>query len=426
MSSHQLALGLFLTLSVLAFRTASAQEETDLTTRIEQLERENASLRRQVEALKKIALSDSKQHWVDRLLGLQNHNQTAFVVGPKLILIDPDTALAAVQEAWPRIEKQKVKTGILKAFAFGKPLRPKKHSQGLKVLHLGMTDADPEVRKYAAVYLKEYAKDDFADRPDDYAEWYRKYGDQSPEELIRPDNAQIADVADVPTEDRLVGSNKQMRYFRIGPRKDAKAPEDGYKLIVILPGGDGSEQFHPFVRRLYQNAFGDDYLAVQPVAFKWNEQQRIVWPTKSNPVEGQEFSTEEFVESVIKDVSKTYPIDKDFVFTLSWSSSGPAAYALSLEEEASVTGSYIAMSVFKPDTLPPLKHAGGHVYFLDHSPQDRICPFRMAKAAEEQLQKNGAAVLLKTYEGGHGWHGDVYGRVRKGIEWLEKQREGRE
>jgi predicted esterase len=50
----------------------------------------------------------------------------------------------------------------------------------------------------------------------------------------------------------------------------------------------------------------------------------------------------------------------------------------------------------------------------------------MAKAAEEQLQKNGAAVLLKTYEGGHGWHGDVYGRVRKGIEWLEKQREGRE
>lgn len=421
MSVRQFLFSIVLAMSVFPFCEASAQDETDLATRVERLEKEVASLRRQVESLREIALNDSKQYWVDQLLSLQNHNQTAFVFGPKLTLLDPQKALAAVQEAWPRIEHQKVKTGILKAFAFGKALRPKKHPQVLKVLHLGMTDPDPYVRKYAAVYLEEYAKQDFADRPDEYAAWYRKYGDQPPEKLIRPDNAQVADVADVPAEDLLVNSNERMRYFRIGPRKDAEAPDGGYKLVVIMPGGDGSAQFHPFVRRLYQNSLGDDYLAVQPVAFKWNDRQQIVWPTRTNPVEGQKFSTEEFVENVIQDVSKTYPINKDFIFTLSWSSSGPAAYALSLAEKTSVTGSYIAMSVFKPDTLPPLKQADGHAYFLDHSPQDRICPFRMAEAAEEQLKERGASVMLNTYEGGHGWRGNVYGRVTQGIGWLEKQ-----
>ncbi|MCU0784835.1 MAG: hypothetical protein MUF81_12495 [Verrucomicrobia bacterium] len=31
-------------------------------------------------------------------------------------------------------------------------------------------------------------------------------------------------------------------------------------------------------------------------------------------------------------------------------------------------------------------------------------------------------VRRQTYEGGHGWHGDVYGIIRAGIPWLEKGR----
>lgn len=44
-----------------------------------------------------------------------------------------------------------------------------------------------------------------------------------------------------------------------------------------------------------------------------------------------------------------------------------------------------------------------------------------AKAAEQSLQEHGADVRFNTYEGGHGWRGDVYGRIRNGIEWLDKQ-----
>jgi predicted esterase len=78
------------------------------------------------------------------------------------------------------------------------------------------------------------------------------------------------------------------------------------------------------------------------------------------------------------------------------------------------------MSVFKPDLLPDLKAAKGHAYYLYHSPDDRVCPFRMAEAAEKALKEAGAKVKLAQYDGGHGWHGDVYADVKAGIEWLEK------
>ena len=78
------------------------------------------------------------------------------------------------------------------------------------------------------------------------------------------------------------------------------------------------------------------------------------------------------------------------------------------------------MSVFKPDQLPDLKRAKDKLYYILHSPEDKI-PIRFAEAARDQLAEAGAKTKLQTYEGGHGWHGDVYGNIRAGIEWLEQQ-----
>jgi predicted esterase len=44
----------------------------------------------------------------------------------------------------------------------------------------------------------------------------------------------------------------------------------------------------------------------------------------------------------------------------------------------------------------------------------------MAEEANKSLAANGARVRLETYAGGHGWHGDVYGDIRRGVEWLEE------
>ena len=93
-------------------------------------------------------------------------------------------------------------------------------------------------------------------------------------------------------------------------------------------------------------------------------------------------------------------------------------YATSLRSGTRVTGSFVAMSVFKAEHYLSLENARGHSYYILHSPQDFI-PISMAETARDELRGLGAKVELRTYEGGHGWHGDVYGEIRRGVEWLE-------
>ena len=240
--------------------------------------------------------------------------------------------------------------------------------------------------------------------------------------FILPVTAQD-DVADIPGVKTSVENQPKMEYFLIGldETKDIPPPENGYKLLVIMPGGDGSAEFHPFVRRIFKYAvmpLEENFIAVQPVAVKWTPKQQIVWPTGKVKADRQKFSTEIFVESVIADVSKRTKIDPKHIYTLTWSSSGPAAYAVALQEKTAVTGSYITMSVFKPNELPPLGRAKNRVFVVEHSPEDRVCPFRMAKDAEEQLTKQGAVLKFVEYEGGHGWRGNLYGRLRENLRWM--------
>lgn len=227
------------------------------------------------------------------------------------------------------------------------------------------------------------------------------------------------DVADVPAESLKADGDEKMQYFLIGKTDAERAPKSGFGLLVVLPGGDGSADFQPFVKRIYKNALPDGYLVAQPVAVKWKEDQQIVWPTEGTPVDDQEFTTEQFIESVISDVKENHKINDKRVYTLTWSSSGPAAYATALQKETAVCGSFIAMSVFKPKFLPDLEIARGRSFFILHSPDDRVCPFRMAEAARDQLKEAKAVVEFQRYDGGHGWRGDVYANIRKGIDWLE-------
>jgi predicted esterase len=132
------------------------------------------------------------------------------------------------------------------------------------------------------------------------------------------------------------------------------------------------------------------------------------------------FSTEDFITAVVRDVEARLPIDRRSVFTLSWASGGPAAYAASLDPATPITGSFIAMSIFPTDALPSLSRAKGHRYFLLHPENTPIASVKVGKRAQETLRKNGAAVELVTYPGGYGWFGDVYAQVRRGIRYLEQ------
>lgn len=220
--------------------------------------------------------------------------------------------------------------------------------------------------------------------------------------------------------DVLVDDDPQQRYLLHGLVEGAEAPRDGWRLLVVMPGGDGSADFAPFVGRIREHALGEEWLVAQPVAPKWGE-CGIVWPTKRLPCPGMEFACEELFEAVVDDVAERCELDPRYLFTLSWSSSGPLAYTLALDKKSRVTGSLIAMSVFKPDLLPSLKPAKGRAFYLLHSPEDATCPFRMAEQARDELEEAGAELRFATYAGGHGWHGDVYGDLRAGFDFLESK-----
>jgi predicted esterase len=83
------------------------------------------------------------------------------------------------------------------------------------------------------------------------------------------------------------------------------------------------------------------------------------------------------------------------------------------------------MSVFKPEKLGPLDRARGHAYFIEHSPQDKVCPFAMAQDAVRVLTAAGAKVQFNQYTGGHAWRGSIYPRIAAAVQWLEKNARSR-
>jgi RNA polymerase sigma-70 factor (ECF subfamily) len=235
-----------------------------------------------------------------------------------------------------------------------------------------------------------------------------------------PDADGDVDVADIRAEERKAGEDPRKRYFLIGPTAGSTAPAEGYRLLILLPGGAGGADFQPFAKRIAKNGLPPGYLVAQLVAVSWtpDQFQRVVWPTAIDRLPRVGFLTEEFVNAVIADIKRIKKVDPRFVFTLGWSSGGPPVYATSLRSGTRVTGSFAAMSVFKPEHYTSLKKARGQSYYLLHSPQDPI-PIRMAETARDEFRRMGAKAELRTYEGGHGWHGDVYGEIRRGVAWLE-------
>ncbi|WP_299466200.1 hypothetical protein [uncultured Gimesia sp.] len=208
--------------------------------------------------------------------------------------------------------------------------------------------------------------------------------------------------------------------YLLVPSSDKTESGKARPLLIVLPGGDGSADFHPFVKRIHEHALSEDFLLAQPIAKKWTTDQVIVWPTTDSKTDAMKFTTEELIAAVIEDVSKQHKIDPRRIYLLAWSSGGPAAYATVLQKETPLSGALIAMSVFKPDQLPDLKNAKERSIYLLHSPEDKVCPYPMAKTAYDTLSAAGVRTTLIEYPGGHGWKGNVYDNIRQGIEWLQK------
>lgn len=266
--------------------------------------------------------------------------------------------------------------------------------------------------------------------------WWSKNRDRFTAQIGRPSLPKLAykkpqvdplvpnapDVASIPSENLYAKGDKDMRYLLAGPAKKGDIPKEGYKLLVILPGGDGSADFHPFLKRVLREALPPDFLIAELVAKQWSEKQfeNVVWPNKMVPWAQARFTTEEFIESVIADVKKRRKIDGKNVLTMGWSSSGPPVYAHLGSEKRSTTGAFVAMSIFQPKFLPNAGPVKDIPVTIIHSPQDFI-PIAQAELARDTLKGAGADVQYSTYEGGHGWHGDIFATIREAVAHLIKK-----
>jgi predicted esterase len=229
------------------------------------------------------------------------------------------------------------------------------------------------------------------------------------------------DLADVSDKANRAAGNGKMLYIEIESNPPAAEPTDGYKLLLVLPGGDGGRDFMPFVKRIYKYALSPEYLVAELVAPKWAKSEQAVWPTAKDGAAASKFAAEKFIAAVVDDVAKRRKIDRRHVFALGWSSGGPAVYAASLVEKPALTACMPAMSIFYPGMFPPLERAKGRAYFILHSPDDQVCKFELAQQAQTKLEAAGAKVKLMEYPGGHGWQGDVFGNIAAGVAWMEEQ-----
>jgi serine/threonine protein kinase len=116
--------------------------------------------------------------WVKLLVDAQGHNIIAFNLGPRMLAEEPDKAVEIAELAWSQLRDRDQKSAMLKVFRFAH------HDQVLRILHLGMVDDDPDVRKYADAYLSEYAFRSFNGEPDVYMKWQSGREDKSASELF--------------------------------------------------------------------------------------------------------------------------------------------------------------------------------------------------------------------------------------------------
>src|SRR5262245_16334334 len=72
------------------------------------------------------------------------------------------------------------------------------------------------------------------------------------------------DIADMQVREFKAGGDEKKRYFVI--RRPGEVPKTGWKTLFVLPGGDGSADFKPFITRIAKFGVPEGYLVVQLVA----------------------------------------------------------------------------------------------------------------------------------------------------------------
>lgn len=223
------------------------------------------------------------------------------------------------------------------------------------------------------------------------------------------------DVKAIPSASFLVGEDPKKRYFVSGKIEPGKTKN----VLVVMPGGDGSPEFHPFIKRIQMNVLDENWIVVQPIAPRWdNNGDRVVWPSEGVPYAAAKFPMETFLDGMFDELRTRHKLNVGKTYMLGWSSSGPAIYSYAAHGKHTIDGAFVAMAVFNPGFFGDAKTLNVKRFYLLHSPQDFI-KMSHPEAAKAKLEAMKIPVTLTTYEGGHGWHGPVFDMIARGMDFLK-------
>ena len=105
-------------------------------------------------------------------------------IGMDLVRIPGDRPYQLLKTNWKKIAAN-AKKQILKGFTPGMMGNKKMHSRFFDVMHLGMSDKNPEVRNYAVAYLKMQGLSDFEHDLAAYKSWRKKTEKLSAQEIMK-------------------------------------------------------------------------------------------------------------------------------------------------------------------------------------------------------------------------------------------------
>lgn len=204
------------------------------------------------------------------------------------------------------------------------------------------------------------------------------------------------------------------------PHPEAEAPDAGWGLVVVLPGGDGSDALQPIVTDLARQAMPPGYLVAQLVAPKGAEDADVIWPTADSLPEAAEFSAESFVRAAVEYLGERYPLNEQRIFGLGWGSGGEAMAAAAAAERSPLRGAMIAVNTFDPKRQSPPTPLHEKAFFLLPETGDAGST-SAAAAARDWLTAAGAHVRLDPGAPGRDCKGRLRDAAFRGIRWLEEQ-----
>ncbi|MEI6516098.1 MAG: dienelactone hydrolase family protein [bacterium] len=129
-------------------------------------------------------------------------------------------------------------------------------------------------------------------------------------------------------------------------------------------------------------------------------------------------------ETIVKDIKDAKGVNPKAVFLIGFSAGGYMAYQVALKHPELFTGVIILDADIPRKNLDEASLKAQTVkvpFYLSHGDKDSYFPASRGAQAMEYVKAAGFPATLATHEGGHALPDDLFGVIKKGVDWIGTQ-----